>query len=96
MSKFASISVREKTLMWKKIHEYAESGEQIQIQLKNVLKVFETLERDVTCSCSMDARQLFEQLLLNDDTNFQLLDDTRGFFILFHNWVNLKLSKDIF
>ena len=82
-------------LMWDIIHSFHKEDSNIQIILfTGILKMFSRLK--INCSCATSAIEIFQGLTSGNLNNFLNFKNKKLFWIIFHNYVNLKLKKDIF
>ncbi len=77
---------------WKIIHSM--HSEENLFQLLLFVKILKLITHK-KCSCTTSAYEIFFGLVNNNVENFLKLNNTQDFWILFHNIINLKLSKNI-
>jgi hypothetical protein len=78
---------------WKIIHTM--HSEKNLFQLILFVKILKLITHK-QCSCTSSAYEIFFGLINNNINNFLSLNNTKEFWILFHNIINIKLSKNIF
>ncbi len=77
---------------WKIIHSM--DSEENLLQLIIFVKILKLITHK-KCSCTTSAYEIFFGLVNNNIENFLKLNNTKDFWILFHNIINLKLSKKL-
>jgi|SanBayMetagenome_1026888.scaffolds.fasta_scaffold27698_1 hypothetical protein len=78
---------------WKIIHSMHNQENLLQLVL--FVKILKLITHK-KCSCTASAYEIFFGLLNNNIETFLNLNNTKEFWILFHNLINIKLSKEIF